>query len=386
MLSVCAYSLVRGICFASGRRTLATVSAPELQTIDTETFRTFESYPPNHVESHLGRVYTIPKGIEKLYQNGIPNEWRQQVKAFGEFGILIRRPAIEIISYLEQTDYSKPINKYVLYGKNGVGKTSTILHLVHYGLAKKYILLYAPSINNWFKYPRTEVTESPFVPGKLDLPLHAGAWLNYFKNLNAPVLSVLDLKVSKDYEWSIRETTTCGEPLLNMIEFGIQRVKFACGVIDALVNELKKASTEGKCRVLTVIDGVNTLTSDITALRDEKKIRIAPERISLTSSFLNSVDYNWCNGAAILSVDTKANANRRESEYPRYLLGKEGFELLDPFLPINVENYTYDEFNAMMEYYKDRKWVREISFDGQKELEALSNRNPQELWLRCKPL
>nr|XP_033321577.1 28S ribosomal protein S29, mitochondrial [Megalopta genalis] len=385
MLSVCTYSLVRGICIARGRRTLATVLATELKDIENETFRTFESDPQNHIETHLGRVYTIPKDIEKFFQNGMPNEWKQQIKVFGEFGILVRRPATEIISYLEQTDYSKPINKYVLYGKEGVGKTSTILHLIHYGLAKKFIVLNVPSVNNWFKFP-TEVPESPIVPGKLDLPLHAGVWLNYFKNLNAPLLSTLDLKLSKDYIWSYRESTNCGEPLLHMIEFGAQRIKFACGVIDALVNELKIASMAGKCRVLTVIDGFNSLTSDITAIKDEKKQLIPPERISITASFLNTVNCNWCNGAAILSVDTKANKNRRESEYPRYLLGKEGFELLDPFIPVGVENYTYDEFNVIMEYYKDRKWIRDISSSGQKELELLSNRNPLELWFRCKPL
>ncbi|XP_078048461.1 mitochondrial ribosomal protein S29 [Augochlora pura] len=384
MLSLCPYSLFRRVCISRGRRTLTTILSPKLKDIENETFRTFESNPENH-ESHLGKVYTIPKDTQKLYQNGMTNEWRQQIKVFGEFSILVRRPATEIISYLEQTDFLKPINKYVLYGKDGVGKTSTILHLIHYGLVKEFIVFNVPSVNNWFKFP-TEAPESPIIPDKIDLPLQAGAWLTYFKNLNAPLLSKLDLKVTKDYVWTHRESTTCGEPLLHMIEFGEQRIKFACGVIDALVNELKIASIAGKCKVLTIIDGFNALTSDTTAVKDYKKQLIPPEKMSITTTFLNSVNCDWCNGAAILSVDAKANKTRRESEYPRYLLGKEGFEHLDPFLPVSVENYTSDEFNVIMEYYKDRKWIRDISSKGQKELELLSNRNPLELWYRCKPL
>lgn len=115
------------------------------------------------------------------------------------------------------------------------------------------------------------------------------------------------MKVSKDYTWTQREITKCGEPLSNLIEFGMQRIKFACGVIDALVNELKAASTAGKCRMLVVIDGFNALIDDYTAVRDEvTKLYVPADRISLTTSFLNSVNYDWCNGAAILTVDTKA--------------------------------------------------------------------------------
>lgn len=115
------------------------------------------------------------------------------------------------------------------------------------------------------------------------------------------------MKVSKEYIWSQREVTKCGEPLSNLIEFGIQRSKFACGVISALVDELKMASTAGKCRTLVVIDGFNAFTSSCTLIRDENRAFVPPERISITSAFFNSVDKDWCNGAAILTVDQRAS-------------------------------------------------------------------------------
>lgn len=78
--------------------------------------------------------------------------------------------------------------------------------------------------------------------------------------------------------------------------------------------------------------------------------------------------------------------DRRESDYPTYLLGKKGFEFLDPFIPVRAENYSPEELKTILEYYRDRKWIREISPQGQRELELLSNKNPFELWSCCKPL
>ncbi|XP_076630233.1 mitochondrial ribosomal protein S29 isoform X1 [Colletes latitarsis] len=385
MMSASIYSILRRICSGSGRRTIMAATATDDQTTEFESFRTLESFPQNHTNTHLSRIYTVPSDVQKLLQNNVPNEWKKQMKVFAEFGILIRKATIETISYLEQTDYSKSIHKYVLYGMHGAGKTTTSLHLIHYGLSKKFLVLHLPSVNTWFRFPK-EIADSPLIPDKLDLPVHAGTWLKYFKNLNAPLLSTLDLKVSKDYTWNQRESTKCGEPLSNLIEFGIQRIKFACGVIDALVNELKEASTAGKCKTLVVIDGFNALIADHTSIRDGNKVYVPADRISLTTAFLNSVHFNWCNGAAILTVDLKATKFNRENEYPRYLLGKKGFEYLDPFIPVCVENYTPDEFNAIIEYYKHKKWIRDITVGGERELELLSNRNPLDLWKRCKSL
>lgn len=77
---------------------------------------------------------------------------------------------------------------------------------------------------------------------------------------------------------------------------------------------------------------------------------------------------------------------KRDSHFPRYLLGKEGFEHLDPFVPISVENLTQDEFDAMVDYYKNRKWIRTITPEGEKELLLLSGSNPEKLMEVCKHL
>ncbi|XP_006622472.1 28S ribosomal protein S29, mitochondrial isoform X1 [Apis dorsata] len=377
-------SLFGKMCIKNARRTIITAATKDVQDINLLSFRT-ELNPVEHDESCLNKIYTLPSDITSLLMKDMTIELKKQATIFREFGILVRKPAIELISYLEQTDYTKSINKYVLYGKEGVGKTTTLLHLIHYGLVKHFIVVYLPWVRNWFRYAR-EVSESPLIPGKLDLPQLSAAWLKYLNYLNETSLSQYNLKTTKEYTWSQKEVTKCGETLSNLIKFGIERTKFACGVVNALLDELKLASTAGKCKTLVIIDGFNAFTSTITHVCDENHKYVPPEKISITSAFYNIVNYDWCNGAAILTVDKRANKDRKDSDYPKYLLGKKGFEHLDPFLPIHVENYSKEEFKTILEYYKDRKWIRNISPLGIKELELLSNRHPVTLWRLCKPL
>ncbi|KAK1131331.1 hypothetical protein K0M31_017618 [Melipona bicolor] len=379
------YSLFSRMCLRNGRRTIITAATKDVPDTNIPWFRISESNPAELDENCLTRIYTIPSDITASLMSNMTLELRKQTEVFRELGILVRRPSVEIISYLEQTDFTKSINKYILYGIQGAGKTTSLLQLIHYGIVKRYFVLHLPWVQTWFRYPRDAVV-SPLEPDKIDLPESATKWLKYIKEINKVALSQLDLKTTKEYTWSQREITKSGESLSNLIEFGIQRNKFACGVINALVDELKMASTAAKCRTLVIIDGFNAFTSSITHVKDENHAYVPPERISITSTFLSSVDYNWCNGAAILTVDKKANKDRKDSDYPTYLLGKKGFELLDPFLPICVENYSLDEFKTILEYYKDRKWIKNISDKGQRELELLSNKNPYQLWALCKPL
>lgn len=296
-------SLFGKICIKNARRTIITAATKDIQDVNLSSFRT-ELNPPEHNENCLNKIYTISSDITSLLMKDMTIELKKQTTIFRELGILVRKPAIELISYLEQTDYTKSINKYVLYGKEGVGKTTTLLHLIHYGLMKHFIIIYLPWVRNWFRYAR-EVSESPLIPDKLDLPQVAAKWLEYLKYLNEVSLSQYNLKTTKEYTWSQREVTKCGETLSNLIEFGIKRNKFACGVINALLDELKLASTAGKCKTLVFIDGFNAFTSTITHVCDENNKYMPPEKISITSAFYNIVNYDWCNGAAILTVDKR---------------------------------------------------------------------------------
>jgi hypothetical protein len=52
--------------------------------------------------------------------------------------------------------------------------------------------------------------------------------------------------VSKEYLWSKRETTKEGAPLMELVELGISRVKYASECVIALMKEIKEHSTQGR--------------------------------------------------------------------------------------------------------------------------------------------
>ncbi|KAG8040554.1 hypothetical protein G9C98_002550 [Cotesia typhae] len=313
--------------------------------------RTTEDNPQKHNRDHLNRFYTVPENAvnEIMPRTSMPRRLHTQIQTFMEASIMVREPAVELISYLEQTDYSKPPNKYVLFP-------------------------------DWFRI-RGPSSPSQRVEGLFDLPVAGAKWLIRFKSQNNQLLNKLDIRLSKNYVWNPREQNAAGTPLQDMIDFGIGRGKYTCDVIDALLQELKIASTARNCNTLVLLDGINAFFGEDTRVKDSVFKPLYAQRVSLTQSFLDFIKYDWCNGAVIATVDSLAvkGQNELDSTYPRVLLGKLGFEHLDPFLPIEVPNYSDDEFDAAIEYFKDRMWIRNLTEAGKRELELLSNRNPYKL-------
>ncbi|KAJ8682048.1 hypothetical protein QAD02_017840 [Eretmocerus hayati] len=362
---------------SNSRNLTAPAQAIQIQDDPTQTFRTKENNPLKHDMQHVGRFYTVPSDVAKvIYTQGMPQLWHQQAQVFTEMSLLVRKPAVELLSYLTQTDYSKPVNKYVIYGDPGCGKSTTMLHLLHYGYKSKKIIVHVKFAHTWMVRPK-EVSTSPFRENFMDLPLDAALWLQNFRLTNADLLAKADIKLSKDYEWDSCGKIEVGSPLISLIDLGINHVKCACEVVIALMTELKKASIAGKCKVLVAIDGFNAFYRQVTKIKDDLRKYVPASQVSLTLAFLDITKSDWCNGQVIVSVDTRASdQDKPGSVLPRYLLGKEGFEHLDPFMPMFVENYTQDEFDTVVEYYKNRKLITEISSEGLKELSVITGKNP----------
>lgn len=104
--------------------------------------------------------------------------------------------------------------------------------------------------------------------------------------------------------------TSQGTSIRELIDFGINRVKYACGVVDALIKEIKLASTAGKCKTIVVVDGFNAFTSNHTRIHDDNKVMILPKKVTLAIPFFDITKSDWCNGAIVLTVDEKANKVR----------------------------------------------------------------------------
>lgn len=363
-------------------------SAVGEKSVPVVDFRTSQSNPSNHTENHIGRLYTIDPALRKtvFHRTAIPKTLNENWKTFVEMSLMIREPAVQVINILNKTDYSKPVNRFVFYGEIGLGKTSQLLHLIHYGYVNNFIIVHIPWLPNWYRRFK-EKSNSFTKEGMIDLNVDAATWLIHFKTQNGELLKKLDLKCSKEYVWSQREVTPAGSSLLELIEHGINRVKYATDTLTVLIEEIKAQSTEGKCRTMVAIDGYNAFFMDRTKIKFDSRVIAKPEDITITHPFLSITKADWCNGVCLLVVDKRASfKEHRESPLPKYQLQRKGFEHLDPFIPINVEKYNDIEFTNMVDYYVDRKWISNLSPGVDEELKLLSGRNGFRLKQLVEPL
>lgn len=357
--------------------------------VNIDEFRTLENNPNNHTKEHIGKYYQIDEALrKKLFgHGGLPRKYEKQIKTFNEACLMVRPQTIEIIDYIRRTDFSKPVNRFVLYGEKGAGKSMTLAHLVHYGHQNDYCLVHVPYAPDWFKRPKECAQTAQ--EGVLDIPLDAAAWLIHFKQQNIELLTKLDARISNTYDWSKREQTPAGSSFIELVDHGINRAKYASEVIAALVNEIKTASTEGKFRTMVLIDGFNSFFYEKTfvTLDRQKRWPVTCDKVAITKPFRDITNYDWCNGVCVLTVDIIGMLGwDRASDLPHYLLGREGFEHLDPFVPVKMENYDDLQFNSCVSYYINRKWIQNTQKGFDDELKFLSNSNPFKLMELCNAL
>lgn len=363
-------------------------SATSKPAVKLDDFRTLETDPTKHDAKHLGRFYTMSPEVKKqLFTfGGLPKKFATQTKTFAETCVMVRQPAVEIIDILKRTNFNKPTNRFVLYGREGAGRSITLAHVLHYGLVNDFVLVHIPWVGDWFRFPK-ETSYSTTKEGFIDINLDAAAWLMHFKTQNAATLAKLDLKCSREYVWSKRESTPADAPLIEVVEHGINRVKFATDVISVLLEELKQQSTEGKCKTMVAIDGFNAFFHPVTSIRGDQNVKITSDQVTIREPFLNITKSDWNNGVCVLNVDHLAvHEDGGESDLPKYLLKRTGFEHLDPFIPIRVDHYNDQEFHNCYEYYLDRKWIQMQAPGLREELDFISGRNPYRFMEVCAPL
>ncbi|GIX92500.1 28S ribosomal protein S29, mitochondrial [Caerostris extrusa] len=217
----------------------------------------------------------------------------------------------------------------------------------------------------WTKRPK-EVEPSQFKEGRIDLPVESAIWLQHFKMQNSELLQELDLKTSKSYTWSKREVTEQGASLMDIVE----HVRF---------------------KIMVLVDGVNAFWNKTNVKRPDKTL-VPPQEITITRAFLKLLQNDWNNSVILTSVDVipfNRNAKMNDPYTPRALLGKEGFECMDPFIPIQIENYTDKEMHSVLEYYIDRLWIQSEqgrSEEGRDQIKFLSGSNPLQVMKLCEPL
>lgn len=365
------------------------VSVEPLAAAPKVAVRASDDNPVNHTANDIAKLYTIPDDlVKKLFSfRGLPTDFTKYAKIFAEHNILIRNPAIELIDYMKKADYNRPVIRYVLYGKPGSGKSMTLGHVIHYAYASGFVIVHVPWVWDWFGHSK-EVVTSIQDPSLIDLPLDAATWLKHFEMANSDLITCLDLRATKDYVWNQREKNAKDSPLMELVRHGINRVKYAPACVDALVNELKHYSRQGRCKTLVAIDGYNGFFAPSTRLRTEQKIYMVPANVTLTRTFLSAVKADWNNGAVIVTADRRSGRGGlfqiNHTDQPVSLLGKQGTESLDPFVPILVPELTEAEFHSWLDYFEEKRWLQTPG--ARAELEFLSQRNPYTLAELCAPL
>jgi len=156
------------------------------------TFRTSESYPENHTSHHVGLFYTIPpEDASRWISRGLTKRAYRTFEAFNETCLMVRDHDLELVSYLKAADYSMPNIRYIIYGRPGCGKSTTLAYLMHYCGRAGWFIAHEPWVPKVLRWCH-DIEPSTFNPGVYDHPSYASRWLAYFRKVNELLLSPSD--------------------------------------------------------------------------------------------------------------------------------------------------------------------------------------------------
>uniref|UniRef100_A0A914UXF8 Small ribosomal subunit protein mS29 n=1 Tax=Plectus sambesii TaxID=2011161 RepID=A0A914UXF8_9BILA len=366
-----------------------------LRTCSTQTLRTYRAStndPGDLAISDVGKFYEVaPEALDHLqFKRNLTKEQRKQYDTLGEYLWMCRRPYLEAVNCLQAVRPSFPSLNVVLWGKFGTGKSMTLFQLTHYAYSQGWVVLHVHNVLKWTR-GRDEIAMSAYKPGRIDTPIAAQALLSEFKSMNTPNWSKLsECKTERAYEWSKVETTAKGSPITDIVDMGITTPHLATDCFGALVEELKRHASDSKFKLLVTIDHGNSIFHSTKVKRADATYAPAMD-LSINQQLVKFAHNDWSNGACVLVVDKKEFYPSHDLlvvpvDTPLELLGEKGFEVLDPFIPIETTLYSMDEAEAAYSYYYDKRWItsdKGRSSDGKKELLYISAFNPYMFERMC---
>jgi len=154
--------------------------------------RTLESDPAMHTSRHIGLFYTVPpEDAARWISRGLSKRAYRSHQAFNETCLMVRAPGIELTSCLRAADYSVPNVRYIIYGRPGCGKSTTLAYVMHYCGRAGWFVAHESWLPMHLRYCYG-VEQSSFQPGLVDRPKYAANWLAYFRKVNELLLSPTD--------------------------------------------------------------------------------------------------------------------------------------------------------------------------------------------------
>ncbi|CAL1533689.1 unnamed protein product [Lymnaea stagnalis] len=355
-------------------------------------FRTEINDPRHHTLDHVGLYYQIPQEeVNGVLKTTIKESDMRLMKTFNEYCLMVRKPALELNGYIKNFNLNHPVPRFLLYGLKGAGKTCIMQYTMQHFHRENWIILHVPWAGRWVRGWYKEVSESSYKPGRYDTPTDGAEWLELFKTQNQGKLK--NLKTTSEYIWTKREKAEIGTPLEEIINFGQTRIKFSSDCAGVILKELRKQAPLLGLKVLVAVGAVNAFYVQwdmLNALKNSEKKRLQPGEISLIHNFKKMLSPTWTHGVAVCTADVFANSElTRENYTPLYVLKQEGFEALDPFVPILVPEYTDKEALSNINYFIDHNWIQNDhgkTDEGKKEIIFVSNHNPLSLHKICSSL
>merc|ERR1712002_170747 len=270
----------------------------------------------------------------------------------------------------------------------------TLQYAVHYGVSQNWLVV--PCLNTWdwthFHYTSKEeklqeIIKSQYKEGRYDQPEKAGEWLRTFRLVNEALLSTLN--TTKKYVWSRRDETPLGSTFLQLVDMGIARVRYAPDVIGAIVREIRLQNVNKSVefpKTLVAVDCVNVFFLQPKQLKLAFGIIPEAHELSYFYHIRKLMSNDWKNGAVVVALSNFRGPMSYEiEEHPYDGLTRDGFDCLDPHIPVEVPNYTEEEVLSHLAYYIDRKWLtgKSLVEAGEAEIIQLSDHNPRDLVNLC---
>ncbi|PAV82781.1 hypothetical protein WR25_24723 isoform B [Diploscapter pachys] len=347
-----------------------------------------ENYPKltSFTDSDIGKMYEIDieTARQLQYDKQLTLKLKAQVETLNEMVTVVRKPLVEIADCMQSVcSVDIPALRLVLWGHFGTGKSVTLSQAVHLAYSHNWCIVYHPTAMHLCRRLQ-EVEMSTHKPGRINDPNGAVAILQAFKHQNQHLWKVLsELPCERTYEWSKVDKTQQGKPITEIVEVGLSAPFLASDCVGALFRELKRHASSGKIKLFVGIDDANSCWGKVNVRRADRTYAL-PSDLTLVCHYRNIMKNDWSNGIIVAVTDRKEQAdNRNELEVlpytPLETLGEEGFDHLDPFLPIECVEYSETEVTAVYNYYKDRRWIshsKALTDSGKLEMMHLSGFNP----------
>lgn len=108
-------------------------------------YRTSIDDPTRHNRRLESLFYTVPKEhFSRWMSKGLMPHYYATANSFKEACIMIRKPAIEIAENLKLVNEKLPAPKFVLHGRIGCGKSTTLAHVIHYVGVQDWLVVHIP--------------------------------------------------------------------------------------------------------------------------------------------------------------------------------------------------------------------------------------------------